>query len=50
LEKAGVVVPRDDAGHVQGRIEISPLYALDEQELVGKVRGALALGRALHLE
>jgi len=50
LEKAGVVVPRDDAGHVQGRIEISPLYALDEQELVEKVRGAFTLGRALYLE
>ena len=37
LEAAGVKIPRDSKGHVRGRIEISPLFALDEQELVRKI-------------
>ncbi len=37
LEAAGVKIPRDSEGHVRGRIEISPLFALDEQELVRKI-------------
>ncbi len=37
LEKAGVAIPRDAEGHVIGRIEISPLFALDEAELVQRI-------------
>lgn len=37
LEAAGIDVHRGPDGHVQGKIEISPLYALDKQELLGKV-------------
>ncbi len=37
LEAAGIDVHRGPDGHVQGKIEISPLYALDEQELLDKV-------------
>jgi len=34
LEGQGVKVPRDDEGHVQARIEISPLTALEPADLV----------------
>ena len=37
LEKAGVAIPRDAEGHVIGRIEINPLFALDEAELIEKI-------------
>ena len=33
LETRGVSVPRDDEGHVQAKIEISPLTALEPAEL-----------------
>jgi len=38
LETAGVKIPRDESNHVIGAIEISPLFALDEDELVRKIR------------
>ncbi|NOY79048.1 MAG: UDPGP type 1 family protein [Calditrichaeota bacterium] len=37
LEKAGVKIPRDEFNHVIGAIEISPLFALDEEELIRKI-------------
>ena len=37
LEKAGVKIPRDKFNHVIGSIEISPLFALDEEELIRKI-------------
>ncbi len=37
LEAAGVTIPRDAQGHVIGRIEISPLFALDAAELAAKI-------------
>ena len=37
LEKAGVKIPRDESNHVVGAIEISPLFALDEDELIRKI-------------
>ena len=37
IEAAGGAVPRRADGAVDGRIEISPLYALDEAELAGKL-------------
>lgn len=37
LERAGIEVPRRPDGRVRGLIEISPLFALDEEELKGKI-------------
>jgi len=37
LEKAGVAVPRGPDGLSRHRLEISPLYALDEEELRSKI-------------
>jgi UDP-N-acetylglucosamine/UDP-N-acetylgalactosamine diphosphorylase len=37
LEAAGVVVPRDEKGRPKHRIEISPLFALDLEELKEKL-------------
>ncbi|NLP09367.1 UDPGP type 1 family protein [bacterium] len=37
LEKAGVTVPRGPDGLSQHRLEISPLYALDEDDLRSKI-------------
>lgn len=39
LEKAGVKIHRDESNHVIGAIEISPLFALDEDELIQKIKG-----------
>ena len=43
LEAAGVAVPRDAQGHVASPIEISPLYALDAQQLAEKVDPKLTI-------
>jgi UDP-N-acetylglucosamine/UDP-N-acetylgalactosamine diphosphorylase len=37
IESAGGVIPRKADGTVDGRIEIGPLFALDEEELAGKL-------------
>ena len=37
LEAAGVKIPRDEDGHVIGKVEISPQFALDQVELAGKI-------------
>ncbi len=48
LEKAGIEVPRSAEGHVQGLLEIGPLYALDEEEFLEKVQRNLRFeGRLL---
>jgi len=39
LRAAGVEVPFDAEGHVVGSAEISPLFALDQEECVAKLRG-----------
>lgn len=49
LESAGVNVPRDGSGAVAVPIEISPLYALDEEELAGKVDRNLVIEKKLYL-
>ena len=49
LESAGIEVPRDGSGNVTARIEISPLYALDEQELARKVDRDLVVDDELYL-
>ncbi len=43
LEKAGVAVPRSAEGLSRHRLEISPLYALDEEDLRSKIPGALVI-------
>jgi UDP-N-acetylglucosamine/UDP-N-acetylgalactosamine diphosphorylase len=49
LESAGVKVPRDDSGAVTVPIEISPLYALDEEELARKIDRNLVIDKELYL-
>jgi UDP-N-acetylglucosamine/UDP-N-acetylgalactosamine diphosphorylase len=49
LEKAGVAVPRDPQGHAAFRLEISPLYALDAEELAGKIDQTLRINGPLYL-
>jgi len=49
LESAGVKVPRDASGAVAVPIEISPLYALDEEELARKIDRNLAIENELYL-
>ncbi len=50
FEKAGVDVPRDTAtGNVLGKVEISPLYALDENEFVNKANSELQYNDGLYL-
>jgi UDP-N-acetylglucosamine/UDP-N-acetylgalactosamine diphosphorylase len=50
LEAAGVRVPRDAGGAPGCRIEISPVFALDAQELAAKVSAHLQVGEELYLE
>lgn len=50
LERAGVRVPRDAAGRALSRIEISPLFALDAQELARKLPPFLDVGETIYLE
>ena len=49
LEKAGVSVPKDTQGNVDGEIEITPLFALDEEVLAEKVNSDLSFERSLYL-
>jgi UDP-N-acetylglucosamine/UDP-N-acetylgalactosamine diphosphorylase len=49
LESAGIKIPRDGSGAVTATIEVSPLYALDEEELARKVDTSLVVGDELYL-
>lgn len=49
LGEAGIEVPRDINNHVQGKIEISPLYALDAAEVRAKVDPDLKFDGKLYL-
>jgi UDP-N-acetylglucosamine/UDP-N-acetylgalactosamine diphosphorylase len=49
LEQAGVKVPRRD-GHVAVPLEVSPLYALDAEELAAKVDRSLQMNGPTYLE
>jgi UDP-N-acetylglucosamine/UDP-N-acetylgalactosamine diphosphorylase len=49
LEQAGVTVPRRGDGSIAFGIEISPLYALDAQELKSKLEPGLVVERPLYL-
>lgn len=50
LEQAGITIPRDAAGKVKVRCEISPLFALDAEELAPKVTPALRVQNDFYLE
>ncbi len=50
LEKAGVKVPREASGNLKARVEISPLFALDAEELARKVSPNLRLQDDNYLE
>jgi UDP-N-acetylglucosamine/UDP-N-acetylgalactosamine diphosphorylase len=43
LSAAGVKVPLDPAGHAAVRLEVSPLFALDAQELAARVAPSLRI-------
>ena len=49
LERAGVAVPRCPQGHAAVPLEISPLFALDAEELARKVHKELKVEGPLHL-
>jgi UDP-N-acetylglucosamine/UDP-N-acetylgalactosamine diphosphorylase len=49
LDRAGVVLPRRPDGAVAVPLEISPLYALDAEELAGKVDKSIAVRGPLYL-
>jgi UDP-N-acetylglucosamine/UDP-N-acetylgalactosamine diphosphorylase len=50
LEEAGLSIPRDEKGNVKGKIEISPLFALDKEELLRKIERDLKFTKELYLE
>ena len=50
LEAAGVKVPRDAAGRAKHPVEISPLYALDAEELKRKLPRDFSLKGPMRLE
>jgi len=51
LESAGVKLPRGESGEVVGTYEISPLFALDREELKEKCNAStLEVGDSLYLE
>jgi UDP-N-acetylglucosamine/UDP-N-acetylgalactosamine diphosphorylase len=50
LEKAGIAVPRQPNGDTAVPVEISPLYALDAEELAAKVRSGLRIDGPLYLK
>jgi hypothetical protein len=50
LAECGVEVPFDEDGNVEGIIEISPLYALDQVELARNVKAGTQFTGHLCLE
>lgn len=50
LARAGIAAPRRPDGHAAVAIEISPLVALDAEELAGKVDRALAITGPTYLQ
>jgi UDP-N-acetylglucosamine/UDP-N-acetylgalactosamine diphosphorylase len=43
LEEAGVKAPRNEKGSLLARLEISPLYALDREEAIGRIPPVLEI-------
>jgi len=50
LEPAGVKIPRDAAGNLTVRLEISPLFALDAEEVQRKIAPDLRVQNDLYLQ
>jgi UDP-N-acetylglucosamine/UDP-N-acetylgalactosamine diphosphorylase len=50
LQEAGVEIPKDEAENVKGTIEISPLYALDAEELKEKIDQKVVFTGELNLQ
>jgi len=50
LDRAGIAVPRRPSGDVAVPVEISPLYALDAEELAGKVDRNLKIDGPVYLD
>jgi len=51
LTAAGITVPRNSqTGNVSGKLEISPLFALDQEEFVAKAKAGLEFQDSLYLE
>ncbi|OHB46779.1 MAG: hypothetical protein A2099_00520 [Planctomycetes bacterium GWF2_39_10] len=49
LRSAGISIPTDSQGNVVGLIEISPCFALEEEELKSKIDKHLQFNGNLHL-
>jgi len=49
IERAGMDVERDEEMNVTARIEINPLFALDEEEFRGKVRSGAPFDGSVYL-
>ncbi len=50
LQEVGVEIPKDEAGNVKGTIEISPLYAMDAEELREKIDQKIVFNGKLNLQ
>jgi UDP-N-acetylglucosamine/UDP-N-acetylgalactosamine diphosphorylase len=50
LERAGIKVPRGGDGHAAVPLEVSPLFALDAEELAGKVDKSMCVEKQLYLQ
>lgn len=50
LKGVGVEIPKDEVGNVKGTIEISPLYALDAEELKEKIDQKIVFTGELNLQ
>ncbi len=50
LRDAGIEIPIDESGNVEGAIEIGPLYALDAEELRSKVNKDIIFNGELNLQ
>ena len=49
LERAGIRAPRAADGHAAAPLEISPLFALDAEELAAKVDKGMRVEKQLYL-
>ncbi|MHC4321189.1 MAG: UTP--glucose-1-phosphate uridylyltransferase [Planctomycetota bacterium] len=50
LREAGIEIPKDRTGNVTGSIEVSPLYALDAEELKEKIDTKVVFNGELNLQ
>lgn len=49
LERAGIPIPKDAQGNLHGAVEISPLFALNEEELKSRIPRDLTFDGELYL-